>query len=73
MSTLTLRLADEKHARLRELAALQGVSMNHLIDQLTTAALAQHATEQRFRRRANAGSVQKGLKVLAKLDRHFSS
>ncbi len=73
MSTLTLRLTDEKHARLRELAALQGVSMNHLIDELTTAALAQHAAEQRFRRSANAGSAQKGLKILAKLDQHFSS
>ena len=73
MSTLTLRLTDQKHARLRELAALQGVSMNHLIDELTTAAFPQHATEQRFRRRTNAGSVQKGLKLLAKLDRHFSS
>jgi hypothetical protein len=36
MSTLTLRLADEKHARLRQLASAQGVSMNHLMDELAT-------------------------------------
>ncbi len=34
MSTLTLRLADEKNARLRQLTSAQGVSMNHLLDEL---------------------------------------
>ena len=72
MSTFTLRLADEKHARLRQLAASQGVSMNHLIDELATVALAQHDAETRFHLRASSGSVGKGLKALAKLEKHFS-
>ncbi len=73
MSTLTLRLADEKHARLRQLASAQGVSMNHLLDELATIALAQHDAELRFRMRAERGSPEKGLKLLAKLDKHFGT
>ncbi len=73
MSTLTLRLADEKHARLRQLASAQGVSMNHLLDELATIALAQHDAELRFRMRAQRGSPEKGLKLLAKLDKHFGT
>ena len=71
MSTLTLRFAEEKHARLRQLASSQGISMNKLIDELATIALAQHDAEVRFRTRAGRGSPAKGLKALAKLDRHF--
>ena len=73
MSTLTLRLPDEKHARLRQLASAQGVSMNHLLDELATIALAQHDAELRFRMRAQRGSPEKGLKLLAKLDKHFGT
>jgi len=70
MSTLTFRLPEEKHSRLRRLAASQGVSMNRLLDELATLALAQHDAETRFRARAASGSVSKGLEALDKLDRH---
>jgi arginine deiminase len=71
MSTLTLRLAQEKHARLRQLAASQGISMNRLMDELATVALVQHDAEVRFRLRASRGSAEKGIKILDKLDLHF--
>jgi len=73
MSTLTIRLAQDKHARLRQLAEAQGVSMNKLMDELATIALAQFDAETRFRARAAAGSAAKGLRALAKLDRHFGT
>ena len=73
MSILTIRMAEEKHARLRQLAEAQGVSMNKLIDELATIALAQFDAETRFRARAAAGSPKKGLRALAKLDRHFGT
>ncbi|MFN0104331.1 MAG: toxin-antitoxin system HicB family antitoxin [Bryobacteraceae bacterium] len=73
MSTLTLRIDEEKHARLRRLAALHGVSMNRLMDELATIALSQHDAETRFRARTAKGSTSKGLKALAKLDRHFAT
>lgn len=71
MSTLTIRIAEPKHARLRRLAASRGVSMNKLMDELATVALAQHDAEIRFRTLAAKGSVKRGLQLLDKLDRRF--
>ena len=73
MSTLTIRIPEGKHARLRSLARARGISINKLIDELATVALAQHDTESRFRALAARGSKTKGLALLAKLDREFSS
>ena len=72
MSTLTIRLPDEKHARLRELARQRGISVNRLMDELSTIALAQHDTEMRFQVLTAKGSLKKGLKVLDKLDRFYA-
>ncbi|HXJ93426.1 MAG TPA: toxin-antitoxin system HicB family antitoxin [Terriglobia bacterium] len=71
MSILTIRLPEVKHARLRRLADSRGVSMNKLIDELATVALAQHDAEVRFRALAVKGSPARGLYLLDKLDREF--
>jgi hypothetical protein len=71
MSTLTVRIPEAKHERLRRLADSRGLSMNKLIDELATVALAQYDAEVRFRALAARGSVEKGLKLLDKLDRRF--
>lgn len=73
MSTLTIRIPEAKHARLRSLARARGVSINKLIDELATVALAQHDTEARFRTLAARGSKTAGLALLARLDRAFAS
>ena len=73
MSTLTIRIPEDKHARLLSLARARGVSINKLIDELATIALAQHDTEARFRALAAQGSKTRGLALLAKLDREFGS
>ena len=72
MSTLTIRLPEVKHARLRRLAESRGISMNKLIEELATVALAQHDAEIRFRTLAAKGSPARGLELLDKLDRRFS-
>lgn len=72
MSTLTIRLPDEKHARLRELARQRGISVNRLMDELSTIALTQFDTESRFRALAAKGSVKKGLRILNKLDQAYA-
>jgi predicted DNA-binding ribbon-helix-helix protein len=69
MSTLTIRLPEAKHARLRRLAQRRGVSMNKLIDELATVALAEHDAEVRFRTLAAKGSVKRGIALLDKVDR----
>lgn len=72
MSTLTIRIPEEKHARIRLLAEKEGVSVNKLAEELFTVALVQHDAEARFRALAAKGSPQRMLKILDKLDRHFA-
>ena len=69
MATLTIRLPDEKHERLRQLAEWRNVSMNKLIEELSTVALAEFDAETRFRARAAMGSREQGLRFLDELDR----
>lgn len=71
MSTLTIRLPDDKHERLRALARRRGISVNKLVDEWATIALAEFDAETRFRSLAAKGSVKEGLKILDKLDKHF--
>ncbi|MDP8982881.1 MAG: toxin-antitoxin system HicB family antitoxin [Acidobacteriota bacterium] len=72
MSVLTIRVPDGKHQRLKHLAKARGVSVNKLIDELSTVALAQHDAEMRFRALAERGSAKRGLRLLDKLDRGFA-
>ena len=72
MSVLTIRVPDGKHQRLKNLAKSRGISLNKLIDELSTVALAQHDAEMRFRVLAARGSAERGLRLLDKLDRAFA-
>ena len=69
MSTLTIRLPDDKHRRLRKLAEHRSMSINKLMEELSTQALAIHDTENRFRAMATQGDAKAALKVLDRLDR----
>ncbi|PIE37962.1 MAG: toxin-antitoxin system HicB family antitoxin [Gammaproteobacteria bacterium] len=73
MSTLTIRLPDDKHDRLKALAEYKKISMNKLIEEISTQALAEFDTEVRFRALAATGSTRKGIDILDKLDGHFNS
>lgn len=72
MSTLTIRLPDDKHNRLKALAAHRKISMNKLIEELSTQAIAEFDTETRFRAIAATGDTTQGLALLDKLDKHFN-
>ncbi|MEA2599798.1 MAG: hypothetical protein QOF89_790 [Acidobacteriota bacterium] len=69
MATLMIRLPDEKHERLRQLAERRKISMNKLIEEFSTVALTEFDAETRFRARAALGSREEGLKLLDLLDR----
>ncbi|MUG99181.1 toxin-antitoxin system HicB family antitoxin [Scytonema sp. UIC 10036] len=71
MATLTIRLPDEKHNRLKELAQAKGISVNKLIEELSTLALAEFDGYTRFKAMAATGNSEEGLKILAKLDTLF--
>ena len=72
MGTLTLRLPNEQHERLKTLAARRGVSLNRLFEELSARALAEFEVETRFRARAAHGDPQAGLALLDGLERHFN-
>ena len=72
MSVLTIRMPEAKHARLRSLAKARGTSVNRLMDELATVALAEFDSETRFRAMASRGSAATGLALLNKLDRAFA-
>jgi predicted transcriptional regulator len=68
MSTLTIRLPDEKHERLKALARSNSISVNKLIDELATVALANFDARVRFEARAARGDPARALALLDKLD-----
>jgi plasmid stability protein len=68
MAVLTVRMPDDRHSRLKELAASQGISVNKMIEELTTVALVEFDTHNRFKVRAARGSAARGLEILEQLD-----
>ena len=68
MSTLTIRLPDDEHERLRALAKSNLISINKLMDELATVALANDDARVRFQTRAARGNPKRALARLDKLD-----
>jgi len=68
MTTLTIRLPEDTSLRLKQLAASRGMSLNKLIEELSTAALAAHDAETRFRALAADADRNAALDVLRRLD-----
>ena len=70
MRALTLRLRDDKHARLRALAKSRGTTVNRLLDEAATLLISEFDAETRFRVRAarGAGRADRGLALLDKAE-----
>ena len=68
MSAITLRLPDDKHQRLKILSEQRGISINQILNEMTTLLLADFDAETRFRIRAKRGKgkVGRGLQLLEK-------
>lgn len=66
MAAMTLRLPDDKHQRLKEMARQRGTTVNRLMDEMTTLMLAEFDAETRFQLRAERGRdrQQRGLELL---------
>jgi hypothetical protein len=69
MAILTVRIPDDKHLRLKQLAESRGISINKLMEELSTVALAEFDTYNRFKLMVARGDVSRGLELLDKLDR----
>jgi hypothetical protein len=68
MSIMTIRLPDDKHQRLKQLAKSKHLSINKLVEELTTSVLSAHDAEVRFRALALKGNPKKALGLLDRLD-----
>ncbi|MDZ7621532.1 MAG: toxin-antitoxin system HicB family antitoxin [Candidatus Competibacteraceae bacterium] len=68
MSTLTLRLPSDTHDRLKQLAAMRGMSLNQLMQELSIQALTSFDAETRFRTMAAQADPQRALAILDRLD-----
>jgi len=68
MATLTIRIPDDKHSRLKQLAQSRGISINKLIEELSTIALTEFDTHNRFKAMASQGNIEQALAILDKLD-----
>ena len=68
MSALIIRIPPEKRERLKQVAKARNVSVNKLIEEMATLAIAEHDAEMRFRIRAERGHgrADRGLKLLRK-------
>jgi hypothetical protein len=65
---LTLRIPQDKHERLRQVAQRRNISLNRLVDEVTTQLLVEEDAYTRWQARRARGSRERGLELLAKLD-----
>lgn len=72
MATMTIRLPDNKHERLKRLAEERGVSLNKLFEEWSTMAISEFDAETRFRLLAAKGDPKRALRILDKLDAGFA-
>jgi predicted DNA-binding protein len=68
MSTLTIRLPDNTAQRLKSLARNRGLSVNKLVEEMSTQTIAVFDAEARFRALASKGDAKHALAILDRLD-----
>ena len=71
MGKLTIRLPDDKHERLKFLAAKRKMSINKLFEEFSTMALVEFDVESSFRTHAARGDANRGLRLLDKVEKGF--
>jgi predicted transcriptional regulator len=72
MATMTIRLPDEQHDRLKLLAKARGISVNKLIEEFSIRATTEFDVEARFRLAAARGNPATGLRMLDALDAAYA-
>ena len=67
MSSISLRLSESLHKRIRELAKKEGISINQLINSALVEKVSALMTEEYLQERARRGSRRKFEKALSKI------
>ena len=71
MGVITVRLPDDTHQRVKELAASRKTSLNKLYEEFTIMALTEFDAENRFKALTSKGDRKRGLELLKKLQDHY--
>jgi hypothetical protein len=71
MGTVTLRLSDEAHQRIKALAKSRNMSLNKLYEEFTIMGLTEFDAENRFKAMASKGSKERGKALINKLKAHY--
>ncbi|GGW49902.1 ribbon-helix-helix protein, CopG family [Alishewanella tabrizica] len=69
MKTLTIRMPDDKASRLKALARRRNISVNKLIEELSTIALTEYDAQVSYEVRAARATAAQGLALLDELDK----
>lgn len=69
MTTLTIRMPDDKASRLKALAQRRNISVNKLIEELSTIALTEYDAQISYEVRAARATAAEGLALLDELDK----
>ena len=69
MTTLTIRMPDDKASRLKALAQSRNISVNKLIEELSTIALTEYDAQVSYEVRAARATAAQGLALLDELDK----
>ena len=69
MHQFTVRMPEDRVNRLKELAKNRGISLNKMVEEWATMAIAEFDAHASFMARAARGSRARGLSALAELDR----
>jgi len=67
MSTLSLRIPDSLHERIREIAKRENISINQFVNSAVAEKLSALLTEEYLEERAKRGSRRKFKKALSKV------
>ena len=69
MSTMSLRLPESLHEKVRELAEREGISINQLVTTALAEKISALLTQEYLEERATRGSQDEYLRVLGKVPR----
>lgn len=69
MTTLTIRMPDDKAIRLKALAQRRNISVNRLIEELSTIALTEYDAQVSYEVRAAHATAAQGLALLDELEK----
>lgn len=69
---MAIKIVVDTNVFVSALTSATGVSLNRLVDDLSSMALAQYDAEVRFQVLAGRGNATQGLRLLDKLDRAFA-